>query len=1181
MKFSIVITNYNNESTLERAIRSVLDQDYPNIEVICVDDASTDRSLEKIKLFEESENFIPILHEENSGSSCSRLSGIERASGDYLLFLDSDGMLTPNCCSTLASVLQKKPYDILAFAVEIEHEPVESEPDEADINAEFSPLCKDMDGESYRLAFYEERLIKHTLWNRCCSIELARKTAAVMHKDYINLYDDYYFNFVSGRYVNSYFGIPDKLIRCSCGTGIPAGDAYTETKLVQDLNSVLNVFRRCREFSQEQGLEESYFKHIELHEREQVFSFLKRIKLIPKSEHKEMIKLVLDNFGAEQFIASLSDFYEDSFNAALAESNERLAGVYASKRYKLGNILLYLPSKIKSAIWCLRHRGLRYTVSLALEKLRKAYRAAESFLKGQEEIPIVEEEKKIKFSIVITNRNNESSLERAIYSALEQDYADIELICVDDASTDRSREIIGSFENRENFIPIYLEENSGSSCSRLTGIERAGGDYLLFLDSGDMLMPNCCSALAKVLKRKACDILGFGTEPEYTVVKSQLERARLEKHFSPKRARLDSKGYRRAFYEKKQIKHDVRSKCYSIELARKAASKMQKNHINLCDDFYFSFIAALYVNSYCGTSKKLIRHRFGTGIPVADAYTKTELVQDLNSVLNVFRLCREFACEKALEETYFRYISMYEREQIFSFLERIKFLPKSEHEDMTKLILEQFGAEQFIVSLSDFCESSLKKLTDLANPGELFPYTRRAAKTVGLYCHCLCGDGPGKALCRTADYLTEAGYRVIIISDKDGSPPYCPLAEDVKRVCLGLEGCEHGDYIIRYRKLRDCIVNNRIDAFINTDFSSDFGGLDLCTVKSTGCAYMLYCHSPHVAGLIDGSSNILDKQAVYTYADAVVTLSSVDRIFWSRVNRRTFQITVPLPRVEYSAAAERRMHELLWVGKTYDKGKNPEDALEILYLVLQRMGDVTLRICGHMDDDSEKKLRGHAEQLNLGDHLIFERNKSDFSEFYSEAGLLLLTSDFEDFDTTLGLSLAHGLPVVSYELPYLAFTKQSEAVVSVPWRDFEAAAEAVLEIFQDEDRWRKMSEAARSDAEAFMAYDMPSVWREILVAVSEGKDICNIAPSEDEFWEYCDTAELTYRQASRRIGEISRGLQGVYSSKRYRLGNILLYLPSKMKDAAVYLRKQDLRHAAQLTLNRAKNLYEKFIDKIR
>jgi glycosyltransferase involved in cell wall biosynthesis len=630
-----------------------------------------------------------------------------------------------------------------------------------------------------------------------------------------------------------------------------------------------------------------------LHEREQVFSFLKRIKLIPKSEHKEMIKLVLDNFGAEQFIASLSDFYEDSFNAALAESNERLAGVYASKRYKLGNILLYLPSKIKSAIWCLRHRGLRYTVSLALEKLRKAYRAAVSFLKGQEEIPI-EEEKKIKFSIVITNRNNESSLERTICSALEQDYADIELICVDDASTDRSREIIGSFENRENFIAVYNEEDSGSSCSRLSGIERAGGDYLLFLDSDGMLMPNCCSALAKVLKRKACDILGFGTEPEYTVVKSQSERARLEKHFSPKRARLDSKGYRRAFYEKKQIKHDVRSKCYSIELARKAASKMQKDHINLCDDFYFSFIAALYVNSYCGTSKKLIRHRFGMGIPSADAYTKTELVQDLNSVLNVFRLCREFACEQTLEETYFRYISLYEREQIFGFLERIKLLPESEREDMVKLILEQFGAEQFIVSLSDFCESSLKRLTNLANPGELFPYTRRAAKTVGLYCRCLCGDGPGKALCRTADYLIEAGYRVIIISDKDGSPPYCPLAEDVKRICLDLENCEPGNYLIRYRKLRDCIVNKHIDIFINYDFSSDFGGLDLCTVKSTDCAYMLYCHSPHVAGLIDGSSNILDKQAVYTYADAVVTLSSVDRIFWSRVNQRTFQITVPL-----------------------------------------------------------------------------------------------------------------------------------------------------------------------------------------------------------------------------------------------------------------------------------------------
>ncbi|MGI6169904.1 MAG: glycosyltransferase, partial [Christensenellales bacterium] len=806
----------------------------------------------------------------------------------------------------------------------------------------------------------------------------------------------------------------------------------------------------------------------------------------------------------------------------------------------------------------------------------------------------------MKFSIVIINYNNESTLERAIRSALEQDYPNIEVICVDDASTDRSREVLKSLEENGNFIPVLHEENSSSSCSRLSGIERASGDYVLFLDSDDVLMPNCCSTLAAVLQKKAYDMLAFGTDVEYICVMSQAVKRAIDVSFIHRCAELDTEDYRRAFYrvayEERPINHTIWNKCYSTELARKIAAKMHKDYINLYDDYYFNFVASQYVNSYFGIPDKLICYSFGEGMYTSTNYTTSKLVNGINSASIVLRRCREFAHEQILDTLCFKCIDLFEREMIVYFLRRAKLIPKAEHKEMIKLILDKFGAEQFIITLNDFYKDSFESLSNFIDLEELFPYTRKPIKTVGLYYHRLYNGGTENVLSQMSYFLTEAGYKVVVITDEDANPLDYPLAEGVKRVCLGTEGSVPGSYAIRYQNLRDCILENGIDLFINNAFYFNLAKLDLCTVKSTGCAYMVYCHSSHISGLIDGWAGIIDNQAAYRYADGIITLSTADRIFWSYINRRVFQVNNPLPRVERSAVIERRKHELLWVGRIDDKSKNAGEALEILYLVLQRMGDVTLRMCGYMDESNEKNLREHAKLLNIGDYVIFEGYKSDFSEFYPEAGLLLLTSDFKDFDTTLGLSLAHGLPVVSYELPYLSLIKQSEAVVSVPWRDFEAAANAVVNLLQDDEKWRRMSEAAQKEAKSFvMSCDMPSMWKEIIDVVSEGKEkTSGTVPSEKEFEEYLATSELAYRQTIRGIADLrsslyttnialtdshnalaesNEQLQIVYSSKRYKLGNILLYLPSKIKSAIWCLRHRGLRYTVSLALEKLRKAY--------
>jgi glycosyltransferase involved in cell wall biosynthesis len=93
-KVSVIIPLYNSEPTLIRCIDSVLDQDYGNVEVVVVDDGSDDRSLEVAQTY-SSKNVL-VFSQENKGACAARNFGINRSTGYYLKFLDSDDFLEPN-----------------------------------------------------------------------------------------------------------------------------------------------------------------------------------------------------------------------------------------------------------------------------------------------------------------------------------------------------------------------------------------------------------------------------------------------------------------------------------------------------------------------------------------------------------------------------------------------------------------------------------------------------------------------------------------------------------------------------------------------------------------------------------------------------------------------------------------------------------------------------------------------------------------------------------------------------------------------------------------------------------------------------------------------------------------------------------------------------------------------------
>lgn len=108
-KISVIIPVYNVQKYLPKCIRSVLQQTYRNLEIILVDDGSTDQCGKICDSYARKDKRIHVIHKKNGGLASARNAGMECATGAYFLFLDSDDWIAQNTCQILYQGL--KQYD--------------------------------------------------------------------------------------------------------------------------------------------------------------------------------------------------------------------------------------------------------------------------------------------------------------------------------------------------------------------------------------------------------------------------------------------------------------------------------------------------------------------------------------------------------------------------------------------------------------------------------------------------------------------------------------------------------------------------------------------------------------------------------------------------------------------------------------------------------------------------------------------------------------------------------------------------------------------------------------------------------------------------------------------------------------------------------------------------------------
>lgn len=106
---SVIVPVYNTENYLDKCIHSILNQNYRNVEVILIDDGSTDESFKKCELYSQMDKRVCVVHKENGGQSSARNVGLDMCTGDYISFIDSDDWIESDMYSTLLTELER--YD--------------------------------------------------------------------------------------------------------------------------------------------------------------------------------------------------------------------------------------------------------------------------------------------------------------------------------------------------------------------------------------------------------------------------------------------------------------------------------------------------------------------------------------------------------------------------------------------------------------------------------------------------------------------------------------------------------------------------------------------------------------------------------------------------------------------------------------------------------------------------------------------------------------------------------------------------------------------------------------------------------------------------------------------------------------------------------------------------------------
>ena len=375
-RVSIIIPAYNVEKYLAECLHSTVCQTMKEIEVLCIDDGSSDASLAIADQFAQMDSRIQVIRQKHQGQSAARNLGISMAKGEYILFLDSDDFLDPDTVKMLYERSLAENLDILFFNCDVfsdedagTEEVMENESRYFERNHPYPDVYtgeellyqmyhnKDYNCSPCLQLIRKELIIKNDLWF----------VPGILHEDEPFTFRNflsaertgycekkYYHRRIRANSVMTSRRSFQNAIGCWRGSQV-MWDAFLHTEVPADhelelSEMIIKLQNKTRKIYETLSPVEQY-AYFALPDSERIRFEADVMSYIRQNTEKIQIRQKME-----------------TQNRKLSKTQKQLNGIQSSNSYTIGRLITYVPRKVKGGIRCYREHGLKYTGQRMVEK---------------------------------------------------------------------------------------------------------------------------------------------------------------------------------------------------------------------------------------------------------------------------------------------------------------------------------------------------------------------------------------------------------------------------------------------------------------------------------------------------------------------------------------------------------------------------------------------------------------------------------------------------------------------------------------------------------------------------------------------------------------------------------------------------------------------------------------------
>lgn len=477
-KISVIVAVYNTEEYLDRCLESLLNQTYKNMELVIVEDCSTDSSRKLLKKYKENENIKIFYNKENRGLSYSRNYGLKKSTGDFIGYIDSDDYVEPDYYEKLMRSIKDNKSDIAICDIKLVDEQTNKIQRCKCYTNDFdvcSVINNGFAASACNKLFKRKNIEKYPFAEGKVNEDIAVVIPTVIQAKKISYADTCYFYVQRGgsiqnsRFSNKRFDIFDGVKTTLERIKNEKDYEFYKNAIVYNQLILLLMFAIPKERN-----------------------FIKRYKFLKKFNELSKDCKITKNANYLEYL----------------ENSKKINQIY----YKNLVILNEKKMILLDNIWISFYKTLRFLKHKKNRKLipKIDIQSIEKAAKKQKKLT----EESIKISVVVPNYNYSNYLYQRVYSILNQNYKIHELIILDDASKDNSLFYIEQIEQKiSEFVNVKVvvnDINSGNAFSQWQkGMNLASGDYVWVAEADDYAKENFLNEVVSPLKENNNIVISY------------------------------------------------------------------------------------------------------------------------------------------------------------------------------------------------------------------------------------------------------------------------------------------------------------------------------------------------------------------------------------------------------------------------------------------------------------------------------------------------------------------------------------------------------------------------------------------------------------------------------------------------------------------------------------------------